>query len=260
MRCRKFLLAVIVELLTLGSGQVEAGLLGLEATGAFGPTSTLGGTAFGADTPYSFGAVFDPTTDRNPTPGDGAGYFRATQFTITIQGYGTFVDIPNTDLNVALVNPTYHLGINAAGLVTSRGEPFSLDAYSAVTPPFDPHVPTPATFQGYLETLSGFPYVVPLAGGVGELVINDVGNTPRTASLVAAPEPSSLVVMGVGGLALIGYAWRRERGANRVCPLISPAVSVYTKRLHIPANRLPEPVHTGSLVPCRLGTTHLHIP
>jgi hypothetical protein len=142
MRYRKFLWAVIVVLVTLGSGQAEAGLLGLETTGAFGPTSTLGGTAFGAATPYSFGAIFDPTKDRNPTPGDGAGYFRATQFTITIQGYGTFVGIPNNDLNVALLDPTYHLGINAAGLVTSHGEPFSLNTYSAVTPPFDPHVPT----------------------------------------------------------------------------------------------------------------------
>ena len=86
MRCREFLWAVIVVLVTLGSGQAEAGLLALEATGAFGPTSTLGGTAFGADAPYSFRAVFDPTKDRNPTPGDGAGYFRATQFTITIAG------------------------------------------------------------------------------------------------------------------------------------------------------------------------------
>jgi hypothetical protein len=49
--------AVIVVSVILGSGQAEAGLLGLETTGAFGPTSTLGGTAFGAATPYSFGAT-----------------------------------------------------------------------------------------------------------------------------------------------------------------------------------------------------------
>jgi PEP-CTERM motif len=202
MRPREFLWLLIVALATLGSGQTEAGLLALQATGAFGPTSTLGGTAFGAHTPYSFRAVFDPAMDRNPMPGDGAGYFRATQFTITIEGYGTFEGIPNDDLNVALLDPTYHLGIHAAGLLTSRGEPFFLDAYSAVAPPFDPHAPTPATFLGYLRTLPGFPYVVPLAGGAGELVINDAGDTPRTASLVAVPEPSSLVLAGLGGLAL----------------------------------------------------------
>ena len=62
MRRREYLWAVIVASAALGSGRAEAGLLALEATGAFGPTSTLGGTAFGADTPYSFRAVFDPAT------------------------------------------------------------------------------------------------------------------------------------------------------------------------------------------------------
>ena len=74
-------------------------------------------------------------------------------------------------------------------------------------------MPTAATLQGYLGTLSSFPYVVPLAGSAGELVINDVGNTQRTALLVAAPEPSSLVLTGLGELAFFGYAWRRGRGA-----------------------------------------------
>jgi hypothetical protein len=210
MRRREFLWAAIVALATLGSGRAEGDLLALEATGAFGPTSTLGGTAFGAGTTYSFRAVFDPAKDRNPTPGDGAGYFLATQFTITIAGYGAFEGIPNDDLNVAFLDPTYHLGINAAGLVTSRGAPFFLDAYSSVAPPFDPHAPTPTTFLGYLTTLPGFPYVVPLAGGAGELVINDVGDTPRTASLVAVPEPSSLVLAGLIGLALFA-------GRKRLC-------------------------------------------
>src|SRR5262249_55070809 len=66
MRHLVFLWTVIVASVTLGSGQADAGLLALEATGALGPTSMLGGTAFGADTPYSFRALFDPTKDRNP--------------------------------------------------------------------------------------------------------------------------------------------------------------------------------------------------
>lgn len=69
MRCRKFLGAVIVVLVTLGSAQAEASLLGLEATGAFGPSSTLGGTAFGADAAYSFGAILRPDEGSQPHAG-----------------------------------------------------------------------------------------------------------------------------------------------------------------------------------------------
>ena len=64
MECRKFLWTIIVVLVALGSGRADAALLGLEATGAFGPISTLGGTAFGADTPYSFNAIFDPAKSK----------------------------------------------------------------------------------------------------------------------------------------------------------------------------------------------------
>lgn len=203
MRHRLLLCAAILVAATLGAGRVEATLLALEATGSFGPTSTLGGAAFGADTPYSFRAIFDSAEDRNPNPGDGAGYFRVTQFTITIDQHGSFEGIANDDLNVALLDPTYHLGIHAAGLLTSLGEPFFLDTYSAVAPAFDPHAPTPATFLNYLTTLSSFPYVVPLAGGAGELVILDVGDAARTASVVAIPEPSLLTLTGLGVLVLL---------------------------------------------------------
>jgi len=207
MRRQGFLWAGIVALASLGAGRAEAGPLALEATGAFGPTSTLAGSPFDVDTPYAFRAVFDPTDDVRPTPG--AGFFRVTQFTITIAGHGTFAGIPSDGLNVVLLDPSYEpmngepLNAYAAGLVNAvGGTPFFLDIYSAVTPPFVPHTPTPTTFLGYIDTLSGFPYVIPLAGGAGELVINDVGDTPRTASLVAVPEPSSLVLAGLGGLAL----------------------------------------------------------
>lgn len=203
MRHRLLLCAVILVAAALGAGPAEATLLALEATGSFGPTSTLGGTAFGADTPYSFRAVFDSAEDRNPNPGDGAGYFRVTQFTITIERHGSFEGIANDDLNVALLDPTYHLGIQAAGLLTSRGEPFFLDAYSAVAPPFDPHGPTPTTFLSYLTTLYSSPYVVPLAGGAGELAVFDVGDAARTASVVAIPEPSGLTLTGLGVLVLL---------------------------------------------------------
>jgi hypothetical protein len=209
MRRREFLLAVAVgAVAALGSNRAEAGLLALDVTGSFGPTSTLGGSPFGVDTPYSFRAVFDPMDNVNPTPG--AGYFRPTQFTIEIAGHGTLTGIPNVDLNVVVLDPSYHLGVYAAGLVTSAEDPFFLDTYSTVVRPFNPEVPTPTSFSGYLGTLAGAPYVITLPGGAGDLVIKDFGDAVPTASLLAVPEPSSLVVAVVGVLAL--YA-----GRKRVC-------------------------------------------
>ena len=52
---------------------------------------------------------------------------------------GSFAGIPNPGLNVVLLDPGYHLGVYAAGLVNSAGgDPFFLDTYSAVAPPFPP--------------------------------------------------------------------------------------------------------------------------
>lgn len=187
MRRPEFLWAAAVGVMAvLGSGRAEAGLLALEVTGSFGPTSTLGGVPFGVDTPYKFRAVFDSKDDVNPTPG--AGYFRPTHFTITIARHGTFAGIPNADLNVVVLDPSYHLGAYAAGLVTSTGSPFFLHTYSAVSPPFRPENPTPTTFSGFRKTLASFPgvpYVIPLAGCAGELVINDFGDAEPSASLIA---------------------------------------------------------------------------
>ncbi|MFO0897337.1 MAG: hypothetical protein U0836_07925 [Pirellulales bacterium] len=181
----------------------RADLLALVATGSFGPTSTLDGVPFGDDTPYSFRAVFDADHDRNPKAGEGAGYFLVTEFSISIAGHGDFAGIPNNDLNVALLDPSYHLHINAAGLLTVLGDPFLLDSYGAVDPAFDPHMPTPATFENYLTTLSGGAYVIPLSGG-GELAIKDAGSRPRTAQLVSVPEPATHWLAGtaIGGLIL----------------------------------------------------------
>lgn len=196
---RVWLLALVAA--SAACAEARADLLTLVATGSFGPTSTLDGIPFGDETPYSFRAVFDADHDRNPKAGEGAGYFLVTVFSLSITGHGEFTGIPNNDLNVALLDPTYHLHINAAGLLTSLGDPFLLDSYAAVDPAFDPHQPTPTVFESYLTTLSGGAYVIPLAGG-GELAIKDAGSRPRTAQLVAVPEPAALWLAGwaVAGL------------------------------------------------------------
>jgi len=206
---------VIGALAIVASGVAEAANLALDVFGEFGPATTLNGNALGVNTPFSFHALFDPMDNVNPTPG--AGYFRPTEFTLEIAGHGTFAGVPNVDLNVVVLDPTYHLNVYAAGLVTSTGSPFFLNTYSAVASPFNPSVPTPTTFLNYQETLDSFddaPYVIPFAGGADSLVINDFGSAVPSASLVAVPEPSSLWLWMAG---LCGTALFAGRTPHRPC-------------------------------------------
>jgi hypothetical protein len=164
----------------------------------------LQGTAFGVDTPFTFHAVFDAMN--NVFPLQGGGFFPVTSFAITIAGHGTFAAIPNIDLNAVVLDPSYASipGVYAAGLIDHTATSFFLHEYSAASPPFSAPTPIPTAFQGYLGTLSGVPpYVIPLAGGAGDLAINDFGAAAPTASLVAAPEPASAALFAVAGLPLV---------------------------------------------------------
>ncbi len=201
-----FLAAVVcIEAVLAAPPASHAELLLLESTGVFGPTTTLGGTELGADTPYSFRAVFDSTKNRNPIVGEkGAGYFAAIEFALTIEGHGEFAGIPSDDLNVVLLDPSYHLSINAAGLLSANGQRFFLDSYEKVEPTFDARSPAPTAFVDYASTLPSFPYHVALVGINGGLVINDLGTGARTAIVTAVPEPSTLVLALIG-LAMFGW-------------------------------------------------------
>ena len=205
MRLSSLLCVAIVGALTVAASSAAAAAnLALDVTGEFSPTTTLGGTALGANTPFSFHAVFDPLDNVNPTPG--AGYFRPTEFTIEITDHGIFAGVPNVDLNVVVLDPSYHLGVYAAGLVTSAGTPFFLNTYSAVATPYNPSTPTPTTFLEFLGTLDSFaeaPFIIPLAGGAGSLAIHDFGGGIPTASLIPIPEPASLWLVAMCATALI---------------------------------------------------------
>jgi hypothetical protein len=203
MKRRHFVLSVIFGLSAVGaSGLSEAADLSLDISGSFAPTTTLGGNALGVATPFAFRAVFDPAHELFHTPG--AGIFAVTQFMITIDGHGTFAGIPNANLNAVVVDPTYHIGTYAAGLVDLTATSFFLDKYSTVSTPFSPPTPTPTTFVGFIGQEAGiFPYVIPLAGGAGNLAINDFGSSVPSASLVLVPEPSPLLMAGLFGTALL---------------------------------------------------------
>jgi hypothetical protein len=193
----KYALSIAVACLTaIAAGLSAAADLALDITGIFGPTTTLGGNALGAATPFAFRAVFDANHELFHTPG--AGIFAVIEFTITIDGHGTFTGVPNANLNAVVVDQTYHVGTFAAGLVDLTATSFFLNKYQSVSTPFSPPTPTPTNFLNYLGRESGvFPYTIPLAGGAGNLAINDFGSSMPSASLVAVPEPTTLMLSGI---------------------------------------------------------------
>ena len=59
------------------------------------------------------------------------------------------------------------------------------------------------------------PYTFALDGGVGNLVVNDLGSAPFTAEITAAvPEPGQWAMMGLTFCGVAGYGYRRFR-ANK---------------------------------------------
>ncbi len=93
----------------------QASTLTLSYSGVFGPNATLGGVAFGVDTPFSFAATFDGTADIFPGV-EGLGAFD-TEVTVRI-GSATYTSDPAADLIVFLEDPSFPLAAYAVGVVS----------------------------------------------------------------------------------------------------------------------------------------------
>lgn len=65
-RAHNFALVAALAFTALSPARA-ASTLALDVTGQFGPTTTLNGTALGANTPFAFHAAFDPADDVNST-------------------------------------------------------------------------------------------------------------------------------------------------------------------------------------------------
>ena len=201
----KRLLAVIAFFATFVATQAGAASLSLGYSGVFSADSTLGGVAFGADTPFTFQATFDSTTDTDP--GDGIGLFDAV-VTFSIQGFGSFTTDPAGDVNVVLADITSGLPAYAAGLVTADQSWGFFRLFFAVTPAIDADVPGPSRFSGIVTTAVGVPFVIPLSLGRGDLVINDFVSLGETAEITLTtttpvPEPGAVLLFASGAVALL---------------------------------------------------------
>ena len=163
-----------------------AGLI-LRYTGSFGPTTTLGGDALGAETPFVIVASFDSAQNLSPVPlGYGLGLYAATA-TITLDGFGTYQSAPGADLAVWLINPTDNFApFYAAGIGNSSANSGAFSTFEGTTPQFFAETPGPTVFSGVLGNIEdSLPFSLPLGDGTSSLVINDFGSATPTAEITA---------------------------------------------------------------------------
>jgi hypothetical protein len=179
----RYVCSVLCAVLTLilGASQAHASPLILNYSGVFGPTSTLGGNAFGADTPFTFQATFDSTPDQTFVGGAVAVFDALVTFDIA--GFGIFTSDPTADVNVLLQDD--RISDFGAGLVTTVADPPGslVGVFATATPPFLAGTPTPTVLTGFLGSGSpAFPFTIALSGGAGDLVINDLASLGETAT------------------------------------------------------------------------------
>jgi hypothetical protein len=72
-----------------------------------------------------------------------------------------------------------------------------------VIPAYDADSPTPTVLTGFSFEDGSPPFTIPLTGVAGDLVVEGIVTYGPSAQVVLIPEPASLVLLGLGGLALL---------------------------------------------------------
>ena len=187
----------------------QAGLFDLNYTGSFNSTTTLGGVALGADTPFSMVATFDgsPYYEQHAPNVPWTFYFHITAFSLTLGG-NTYTKDNNGTFGVALsrYNSVTAVFIGDNGSCCGG---ISAEFDILANPSFDFTHPSPYNFVAYLDNPSGG--LLLLNGVPGGLGFTGLGSTRPTASItaVAVPEPAEYAV--VTGFAIGVFALVRRR-------------------------------------------------
>lgn len=206
----KFRLFVAVLVLALAvSATAGATTLKLHLTGEFGPTTTLGGTALGENTAFSFDGVFDPALNIDLSLTPGLGIFHTEGALFTIAGHGTYTTAPGADIAAVFLSPpAFAAYVVAFGdSVADKGYP---QAFSGTTSPFYASAPTPTIFTGFADFGAPPTFDITFTDNT-ILSIRDRGALVGTAEITgsAVPEPATWLLMTLG-LGAVGLA-RRKR-------------------------------------------------
>jgi len=211
-----------LAVLTIAATTAHAASFDLNYTGSFNSSTTLGGVALGADTPFSIVATFDSSVNYEGY-GGGVGLYEVTALSLSLPG-NTYTAIPDINLCVLMTDATYNSIKFSTGLYNvNEDSPFYSNFVTQSNSSFDVAAPSANTYSGHVNNISSAlftgvpPLSISLVGVTGGLANLDFGSTTPTASISAAAVPEPAEYAAVTGLALGVFALvqRRRQAAGR---------------------------------------------
>jgi hypothetical protein len=203
-------LAATTFVLILAATPAHAGLLALEFQGVAAPPSSLGSTSFVGDS-FTIQADFDPTTGTNIV--QGVASYAVTSIDVTVGGT-SYTVTDQSEFTIYLVDATNQVapGIYQLQLYNNSSEMALVPTYTSSSSAFSARDPSPTVFSGYTSAYF-FGSLTTFSTPAGFLTISYDPNVGVGASINAVPEPSSLVLCGIGGSIGLVVAWRRRKRA-----------------------------------------------
>lgn len=204
--------ALFLAALTLSlTVAAEASPLFLDVTGSLDGATVLttpgGGTAaLGADTLYSYHAIFESTGGTPLT--DGTNFFvylYPASTTFELSGHGTYT---SSSLSVFLADPSsvYAPGYYVVGLMAVNGDGLQAQSVTA-SPSFSMGAPIPSLLLDPVGMATG---AISFDSGVSlsNLTLGSAIQTAEITAATAVPEPSTYALLCIS-LGVVGFARKR---------------------------------------------------